>query len=59
MLSINVSSFSKPSGYQLSTLPKPVVAEPTDVVINVHAASINPIDAHKAGGDLSIAVKDA
>lgn len=50
MLSINVPSFTDPSKYQLSTLPRPVVSEPTDVVIQVHAASINPIDVKKASG---------
>jgi NADPH:quinone reductase-like Zn-dependent oxidoreductase len=30
----------------------------TDVVIKVHAASINPVDTKKAGGILKMAVKD-
>lgn len=50
MLSINATSFTDPSKYQLSTLPRPVVSEPTDVVIQVHAASVNPIDVKKASG---------
>lgn len=50
MLSINITSFAEPPQYQLSTLPQPVVSEPTDVLIKVHAASINPIDVKKASG---------
>jgi NADPH:quinone reductase-like Zn-dependent oxidoreductase len=50
MLSVNITSFTDPSKYQLSKLPRPVVSEPTDVVIQVYAASINPIDVKKASG---------
>jgi NADPH:quinone reductase-like Zn-dependent oxidoreductase len=58
MLSICIPSYTKPSGYGLAKFPKPVVEADTDVVIKVHAASINPIDLKKADGALSIAVKD-
>jgi NADPH:quinone reductase-like Zn-dependent oxidoreductase len=58
MLSINVSSYSKPSGYQLSQLPKPVVEADTDVVIKVHAASINPVDVKKTDGKMKLILKD-
>lgn len=54
MLSITTSSYSPPSGYQLSTVPRPTVSEPDDVLIEVHAASINPIDVKKAGGALKM-----
>jgi len=50
MLSISIPSFADPSKYQLSKFPRPAVSEPTDVVIQVHAASINPIDVKKASG---------
>ncbi|KAK5064350.1 hypothetical protein LTR84_000183 [Exophiala bonariae] len=50
MVSVNITSFADPSKYQLSKLPRPVVSEPTDVVIQVYAASINPIDVKKASG---------
>ncbi|KAJ5510697.1 Polyketide synthase enoylreductase [Penicillium expansum] len=58
MLSLNIPSYSQPSGYQLSELPKPDIIDPKDVIIKVHAASINPIDVKKAGGMLKLAVKD-
>ena len=58
MLSITIPSFSAPSGYQLSTVPRPAVLEPTDVVIEVHAASINPIDVKKASGALKMAMSE-
>lgn len=44
MLSINIPAYSKPSGYQLSELPKPEIQDPKDVLIKVHAASVNPVD---------------
>ncbi|KGO71314.1 Alcohol dehydrogenase superfamily, zinc-type [Penicillium italicum] len=58
MLSLNIPSYSKPSGYQLSELAKPEISDPKDVIIKVHAASINPIDVKKADGMLKLAVKD-
>lgn len=58
MLSLNIPSYSKPSGYQVSELPKPELSDPKDVVIKVHAASINPIDVKKADGMLKLALKD-
>jgi NADPH:quinone reductase-like Zn-dependent oxidoreductase len=58
MLSITTPSYLDPSGYQLSTLPRPIVSEPTEVVIQVYAASINPIDLKLAAGLLKLAVND-
>ena len=58
MLSITTPSFSAPSGYELSKIPRPIVAEPTDILIEVHAASINPIDVKKAAGMLKMAVSE-
>lgn len=59
MLSLNISSYSKPSGYRVSELAKPELSDPKDVIIKVHAASINPIDVKKADGMLKLAVKDS
>jgi NADPH:quinone reductase-like Zn-dependent oxidoreductase len=58
MLSITVPSFSKPSGYQLTQSPKPVISAESDVVIKVHAASINPIDVKKADGVMKMILKE-
>ncbi|KAL5337467.1 chaperonin 10-like protein [Aspergillus crustosus] len=58
MLSLNIPTYSRPSGYQLSDLPKPVLQDSHDVIIKVHAASINPIDVKKASGVLKMMVKD-
>ncbi|CAG8400792.1 unnamed protein product [Penicillium salamii] len=59
MLSLNVPAYSDPSGYQLSELAKPELNHPNDVIIKVHAASINPIDVKKADGILKLAIKDS
>lgn len=58
MLSITTPNFFSPSGYELSAIPRPVLSEPTDVLIEVHAASINPIDVKKASGMLKMAVAE-
>ncbi|KAL2820281.1 chaperonin 10-like protein [Aspergillus granulosus] len=58
MLSLNTPTYSPPSGYQVSELPKPVLEDSNDVIIKVHAASINPIDVKKASGILKKGFKD-
>jgi len=59
MLSLNIPSYSKPSEYQVSDLPKPQLDEPKDVIVRVHAASINPIDVKRADGALKLALEDS
>lgn len=58
MLSLNISSYSKPSEYQVSKLPSPSLVDSKDVIVKVYAASINPIDVKRADGALKLAVKD-
>ena len=58
MLSLNISSYSKPSEYQVSKLPTPTLGNSKDVIVKVYAASINPIDVKRADGALKLAVKD-
>jgi NADPH:quinone reductase-like Zn-dependent oxidoreductase len=59
MQSINISSYTDPSRYQLSELPKPELGSADDVIIKVHAASINPIDVKRTAGALKMAMRDA
>ncbi|KAJ5970971.1 uncharacterized protein N7479_000889 [Penicillium vulpinum] len=59
MLALNITSYSNPSGYQLSELAKPELSDSKDVIIKVHAASINPIDVKRANGMLKLALKDS
>lgn len=58
MLSVTISKYSKPDGYELTKVAKPAVEQPTDVLIKVRAASINPIDVKKADGAMKIAIQD-
>ncbi|KAJ0270799.1 hypothetical protein COL940_011430 [Colletotrichum noveboracense] len=58
MLAITAPNYTNPSGYQLSTIPQPVISDPTDVLFRVHAASINPVDVKKAAGIFKLAVKE-
>jgi NADPH:quinone reductase-like Zn-dependent oxidoreductase len=58
MLSVTAPKYTAPSGYELSTLPRPSIVDATDILIKVHAASINPIDVKKADGAFSRIIKD-
>ncbi len=58
MLSVTVPAHTDPSRYELSTVPRPTVTEKTDVVIRVHAASVNPVDVKKASGVFKMVVKE-
>ncbi|KAL2843277.1 chaperonin 10-like protein [Aspergillus pseudodeflectus] len=59
MLSIGINSHGKPSEYQLLEFPRPEIRDPTDVLIKVHAASVNPVDLKKADGIFKMALKDS
>jgi NADPH:quinone reductase-like Zn-dependent oxidoreductase len=58
MLSINITQYATPQNYELSELPAPTVDDPNDILIKVHAASINPIDVKKASGASKAVLKD-
>ena len=56
MRSLVAPHYTDPSGYQLATIPEPVISRPSEVLIKVHAASVNPIDVKLAAGVLKIAI---
>jgi hypothetical protein len=58
MLCVIAPYYTKPAGFEQGRLPIPVVKEGTDVQIEVHAASVNPVDLKKASGMLKIALRD-
>lgn len=58
MLSVIAPTYTEPSGYELTKLPPPIVTAKSDVLIKVHAASINPVDVKKAGGMFKRAVQE-
>ncbi|KAK4039540.1 alcohol dehydrogenase [Parachaetomium inaequale] len=58
MLSVTAPTYTDPSRYELSMVPRPTVTEKTDVLIRVHAASVNPVDVKKAAGVFKLAVKE-
>ncbi len=49
MRSVAINSYSEPAKFELN-LPVPSISSPTDVLIRVHAASINPGDLTLASG---------
>ena len=58
MLAITTPAYSDPSRYELTTVTKPIVSDPTDVMLKVHAASINPVDVKKAAGAFKMALTE-
>lgn len=58
MQSICISSYSQPTAYGVAQLPKPVIEADNEVIIKVHAASINPVDVKKAAGMMKMVLKD-
>lgn len=50
MLSLAINSYTTPSNYELLDLSTPELSSPTDVLVKVHAASINPGDVKTAAG---------
>ena len=50
MRSLAVDSYCEPVKFKLSNLPTPSISTPTDVLIKVHAGSINPGDLNIAAG---------
>jgi NADPH:quinone reductase-like Zn-dependent oxidoreductase len=58
MLSVTAPTYTDPSRYELSELPRPQITEASDVIIQVHAASINPVDVKKAAGIFKAVIKE-
>lgn len=52
MQSYHINTYAEPKGYQLGELPKPVIEDDHDVLIKVHAGSVNPVDVKLASGIL-------
>lgn len=50
MQALVYESYTNPSGYKFITLPKPTLQSPSDILIKISAASLNPIDVLKANG---------
>ncbi|KAF3388442.1 Reticulon-4-interacting protein 1 [Penicillium rolfsii] len=59
MLSINIPKHTTPDQYELGEIPSLTVEKPTDILIKVHAGSINPIDVKKAAGATKAVLKDS
>lgn len=59
MEAIVIPNYTKPDAYGLATVEVPKLTGPSDVLIRVHASSINPVDVQKAAGALKILAKDS
>lgn len=54
MQSLAVDRFGKPESYKILELPVPEIRSPDELLIKVHAASINPVDCQAANGALKM-----
>ncbi|RDW94299.1 hypothetical protein BP5796_00062 [Coleophoma crateriformis] len=59
MQAIALTQYSKPSDYDFATLPTPEIQDPTEVLIKVYAASVNPVDVKMASGIAKAMSKDS
>lgn len=50
MTALALSKYSKPSEYNIATLPVPEISKPDELLVKVHAAAVNPIDVKLASG---------
>lgn len=50
MRSLAISSYTTPDHYDVIDLPTPSISSPDEVLVKVHAASINPVDVKLASG---------
>lgn len=57
MLSVTTGEYATPASYELTEHPLPSIDNPEDIVIKVHAASINPVDGKVAAGALKQVLK--
>lgn len=57
MLAITIPRFAGPSAYTLDEVALPVITDASELIIKVHAASINPIDVKKADDKSKFAVR--
>lgn len=58
MRALAIAAYGKPSTYGIATVPTPRITQPDEVLIKVHATSVNPIDIVLASGALKMATKD-
>lgn len=54
MLSLTALRYTTPANFTLSQLPVPALSSPTDVLVRVHATSINPGELRRASGQLKV-----
>lgn len=48
MLAVALDKHCNPSDYNIATLPRPRITQPEELLIKVHAVSVNPIDVKMA-----------
>jgi NADPH:quinone reductase-like Zn-dependent oxidoreductase len=56
MQSYHLNNYSTPQGYELGQQPRPEIENVEEVLIKVHAASVNPIDVKMASGAAKMVV---
>jgi NADPH:quinone reductase-like Zn-dependent oxidoreductase len=49
MRALAVSKYCLPAEYGIATLPVPEISKPDELLVRVHAASVNPVDVKMVG----------
>jgi NADPH:quinone reductase-like Zn-dependent oxidoreductase len=49
MRALAVSKYCLPAEYDIATLPVPGISKPDEILVRVHAASVNPVDFKMVG----------
>ncbi|KAH8678907.1 chaperonin 10-like protein [Tricladium varicosporioides] len=57
MRALAAKTYGLPTKYEILDLPTPQITKPNQVLIKVHAASMNPVDVAIANGEFNIAIK--
>lgn len=53
MRALVLSKYSKPSEYNVATIPTPEISKSDELLVKIHAAAVNPIDVGMATGYVS------
>lgn len=57
MRAIVLSHYCTPDSYSIATIAVPQISNPSELLIRVHAASVNPIDVKMANGLMKMMYK--
>lgn len=51
-------TYTSPDKFKFRTIAKPEISGPTEVIVKVYAASVNPVDVKRASGMMKFVIFD-